>query len=77
MVVNQRHVGDSSASRFLLAETLRFMRYAGNDWCMGTLIVVDFDQQGHRSEGVVKRLREQFAVNRLSVSEVGRRIGLT
>lgn len=66
-----------SAYGFLFAEMLRAMRYAGNDVCMGTLIAVEFDQQGHRAEGVVKRLREQFAARRLSVSEVARRIDMT
>lgn len=53
------------------------MRYAGILSGMGTLVMVDFDQHGHRGEGISKRLREQFAVERLSVSEVARKTGMT
>ena len=56
---------------------LAFTRYARRIRTMTTLMVVDGNRGETRSGAIARRLREELAGRRISISEVARRIGTT
>lgn len=56
---------------------LALMRNAGNVRDMTTLTVIDEPREESLSEAIARRLAGEFGQLRISVSEVGRRVGLS